>query len=318
MTRAKPTVHIKRVYEAPSPNDGFRVLVDRLWPRGLTRAKAKLDAWTKDAAPSTALRQWFHRDPKRWDEFRTRYKAELASNTGLGDLRALLRGRASVTLLYGATTTDHNHAIVLREALGPAKARPRRISSRRSKELAEQRPESSAVQSGGSLAQRQAAASKYKPKKITLLLVAEAPPCTPGRYFYFEHLDRHDWLFRYVWEGLMGDKPDRSRKAEHLTALREAGVYMIDLHEETISQPSLADLRPHVPRLIDRCRALKPGHIALVKSSVYGAAFEPLRAAGLQVIDERIPFPASGQQRKFLDSFRRAAAVAGRGHQAVR
>lgn len=162
-----------------------------------------------------------------------------------------------------------------------------------------------------SLAQRQTAAAKYKPSKIKLLLVAEAPPCTPDRYFYFEHVDQHDWLFRYVWEGLMGDKPDRTRKAAHLEALRDAGVYMIDLHEETISQPSLADLRPQVLGLLDRCRALKPRHVALIKSSVYDAAFEPLHAASLPVIDERIAFPASGQQKKFLTSFRRAATVAG-------
>lgn len=162
-----------------------------------------------------------------------------------------------------------------------------------------------------SLSDRQAAAAKYRPDRINLLLVAEAPPCTPGRYFYFEHVDRHDWLFRYVWEGLMGDKPDRSRKAEHLAALRDAGVCMIDLHEETVSRPSLADLRPHVPGLLDRCGGLRPRRIALIKSSVYDAAFETLRAASLPVIDERIPFPASGQQKKFLDSFRRAAAVAG-------
>lgn len=162
-----------------------------------------------------------------------------------------------------------------------------------------------------SLAQRQAAAAKYEPKKIDLLLIAEAQPCTPGRCFYFEQVDTHDWLFRYVWEGLMGDKPDRSRKAEHLAALRDAGVYMIDLHEETIWQPLLADFRPHVSGLLDRCRALKPRHIAIIKPSVHDAAFEPLRAAGLPVIDERIPVPASGQQKKFLDSFRRAAAVAG-------
>lgn len=162
-----------------------------------------------------------------------------------------------------------------------------------------------------SLAQRQAAAARYKPKKINLLLAAEAPPCTPDRYFYFEHVDRHDWLFRYVWEGLMNDKPDRSRKAEHLATLRDVGVYVLDLHEETVSQPSLAALRPCVPGLLDRCRELKPGHIALIKSSVFDVAFEPLRAAGLPVIDERIPFPASGQQKKFLDSFRRAVAVAG-------
>jgi len=162
-----------------------------------------------------------------------------------------------------------------------------------------------------SLSARQAASKKFQPRQIQLLLVAEAPPCTPGRAFYFEHLDQHDWLFRYVWEGLMGDKPDRTRKGVHLGALRDAGVFMIDLHEETISQPSLAALRPHVPRLIERCRLLKPRNIALIKSSVYDAAFEPLRAGGLPVIDERMPFPASGQQRRFLEAFRRAAASAG-------
>lgn len=162
-----------------------------------------------------------------------------------------------------------------------------------------------------SLTKRLNAAAKYKPASIKLLLVAEAPPCTEGRYFYFEDVDQHDWLFRYTWEGLMGEKPDRAQKAEHLAALRDAGVYMIDLHEENISQPSLTELRPKVPGLLERCRSLKPRQIVLIKSSVYDAAFEPLREAKMPVIDERIPFPASGQQKKFLESFGRAAAIAG-------
>lgn len=157
-----------------------------------------------------------------------------------------------------------------------------------------------------SLSDRRAAAAKYRPGVIRLLLVAEAPPCTPGRYFYFEHADPHDWLFRYVWEGLTGDKPDRGRKPEHLAALRDAGVYLIDLHEETISQPTPGELRPHVAGLVARCRELAPEHIVLIKSSVHDAAFEALHAANLPVIDERIPFPASGQQRKFLEGFGRA------------
>lgn len=161
------------------------------------------------------------------------------------------------------------------------------------------------------LEQRRAAGRKYRPTRVNLLLVAEAPPCTPDRYFYFEHVDRHDWLFRYVWEGLMGTKPDRTRKAEHLAALRDAGVYLIDLHEASISQPTLADLRPHVPGLVEHCRDLRPKAIVLIKSTVYDAAYEPLRAAGLPVIDERIPFPASGQQKKFLEAFRRAVDSAG-------
>jgi hypothetical protein len=162
-----------------------------------------------------------------------------------------------------------------------------------------------------SLTQRRAAAAKYRPETIDLLLVAEAPPCTSGRYFYFEHVDQHDWLFRYVWEGVMGSKPDRSQKATHLATLRDSGIYLIDLHEESISQPSLARSTAEVPDLLVRCRTLKPRHIALIKSSVYDAAFEPLIAASFPVINERIPFPASGQQKKFLEAFRRALGIAG-------
>ena len=162
-----------------------------------------------------------------------------------------------------------------------------------------------------SLSMRRAAARKYKPSKVRLLLVAEAPPCDTDRYFYFEQVDRHDWLFRYVWEGLTGEKPEREGKAAHLAALRDAGVFMIDLHEENISEPTIADLRPRVPDLVERCRELRPGAIVLIKSVVYDAAYGALCDAGLPVIDERMPFPASGQQRKFLDGFRRAVGEAG-------
>ncbi len=163
------------------------------------------------------------------------------------------------------------------------------------------------------LATRASASAKYKPKVIKLLLVAEAPPCTAERYFYFEHVDRHDWLFRYVWEGLMGTKPDRQSKAEHLAALRDAGVFVTELHEASIESPSAADLRPMVPGLVDRCLAMKPRHVVLIKSVVYDVAFDALVSAGIPVIDQRIPFPASGQQQKFLDGFRAAAKVAGVG-----
>lgn len=157
-----------------------------------------------------------------------------------------------------------------------------------------------------SLAQRAAAAAKYRPAIVKLLLIAEAPPCAPDRYFYFEKLDIHDWLFRYVWEGLMNSKPDRSKKPEHLGMFRDAGLFLIDLHEDSISKPTLADLKPKVPDLVRRCLRLKPQRIVLIKSSVYDAAFEALTAAGLPAMDERIPFPASGQQQKFLTGFRRA------------
>ncbi len=160
-----------------------------------------------------------------------------------------------------------------------------------------------------SLSKRRTAAAKYKPKKVDLLLVAEAPPCDLDRYFYFENVAEHDWLFRYVWEALRNEKPDRASKADHLAALRDEGVFLIDLHEDNISQPTRAQLDPHIPGLIDRCRALKPRRIILIKSIVHDAAFEPLKAAGLPVIDARIPFPASGQQKKFLDLFRLAVGT---------
>lgn len=155
-------------------------------------------------------------------------------------------------------------------------------------------------------AARRKAAKKYKPDTVRLLIVAEAPPCTPERSFYFEHMDQHDWLFRYVWEGLTGQKPDRSRKAEHLGALQAAGVFMIDLHEDPISGSTAKDLAPCVPGLIARCRELRPKAIVLIKSVVYDMAFDVLTTAGLPVVDERIPFPASGQQKKFLEAFRAA------------
>ena len=156
-------------------------------------------------------------------------------------------------------------------------------------------------------AARRKAAKKYKPDSVRLLIVAEAPPCTPERSFYFEHVYQHDWLFCYVWEGLTGQKPDRARKAEHLTALRDAGVFMIDLHEDQISDPSAKDLALCVPGLIARCKELRPKAIVLIKSVVYDVAFDALTAAGLPVVDERIPFPASGQQKKFLEAFSTAA-----------
>ncbi len=162
-----------------------------------------------------------------------------------------------------------------------------------------------------SLARHSAAARKYRPSKVRLLLVAEAPPCDADRYFYFEDVDRHDWLFRYVWEGLTGAKPERADKANHLAALRDAGVFLIDLHQDHINHPKAAALAPRVPGLIDRCRALHPERIVLIKSIVHDVAFEPMRAAGLPVADARIPFPASGQQRNFLDLFRAAVDGAG-------
>jgi uncharacterized protein YeaO (DUF488 family) len=110
-------IAIKRVYEPAGAGDGFRVLVDRLWPRGLSKEKARADLWLKDIAPSGALRKWFAHDPAKWDGFRKRYQAELE---GKGDmLDMLLRKAASgrLTLLYGAKDTERNQAVVLKEYL---------------------------------------------------------------------------------------------------------------------------------------------------------------------------------------------------------
>ncbi len=110
-------IQIKRVYEAPDASDGFRVLVDRLWPRGVAKELAALDLWMKDIAPSSELRLWFGHDPKRWTEFQTRYRAELKEHdTDLAELRSQAR-KGTVTLLFGARDVEHNEAVVLRNVL---------------------------------------------------------------------------------------------------------------------------------------------------------------------------------------------------------
>ena len=109
-------VAIKRIYEPPSPADGRRILVDRLWPRGVSKARARLDAWMKDVGPSDELRRWFDHQPERWAEFRRRYIDELKSNVELAALRdAAVAG--PLTLLYAARDTTHNEAVVLAEQL---------------------------------------------------------------------------------------------------------------------------------------------------------------------------------------------------------
>lgn len=112
-----PQVRVRRIYDSPGPDDGFRVLVDRLWPRGLSRDAARIDLWLKDVAPSHALRQWFSHDPGRWPEFRSRYFAELDQHP---ESISLLRDRlkaGNVTLLYAARDREHNQAVALAEFL---------------------------------------------------------------------------------------------------------------------------------------------------------------------------------------------------------
>jgi uncharacterized protein YeaO (DUF488 family) len=112
------SIKIKRAYEAPSADDGIRVLVDRLWPRGLSKASFKYDLWPKDLAPSNELRKWYGHDPKRAAEFRRRYRSELAEHRDeLAALRAELKGH-NATLLTATHEIDLSHAVVLRDLLG--------------------------------------------------------------------------------------------------------------------------------------------------------------------------------------------------------
>lgn len=110
-------IKLKRIYEAASPKDGKRIYVDRLWPRGLKKEDAKMDAWLKDLAPSTELRKWYGHDPSRYDEFKRRYIRELASKSQIIE-RIREEGRTQVvTLLFSAKDTEHNNAVVLKEIM---------------------------------------------------------------------------------------------------------------------------------------------------------------------------------------------------------
>ncbi|MGH7937553.1 MAG: DUF488 family protein, N3 subclade, partial [Bryobacteraceae bacterium] len=115
--RGAMNIKLKRVYEKPSRTDGTRILVDRLWPRGLTKERAAVDLWLKEIAPSTELRKWFDHDPAKWTEFRRRYRAEVKNHS---DELRLIKSKVRegrVTLLYGARDQEHNEAVVLQEIL---------------------------------------------------------------------------------------------------------------------------------------------------------------------------------------------------------
>ena len=111
-------IELKRAYEPAAADDGFRIYVDRLWPRGLSHATFHYDLWDKEIAPSSELREWFHADPQnRWAEFEQRYSAELKVNPAFAALRQTLAGRPKVTLLYSSHDHEHNNAVVLASAL---------------------------------------------------------------------------------------------------------------------------------------------------------------------------------------------------------
>ena len=121
-------VRIKRVYEPPEPRDGTRILIDRLWPRGLTKDRARVDVWRKDIAPSASLREWFGHDPAKWEEFQKRYWKELEEKKEAVQLLKQKSKQGTVTLVYAARDEEHNGALALKRFLeGHSSATRRRI-----------------------------------------------------------------------------------------------------------------------------------------------------------------------------------------------
>jgi uncharacterized protein YeaO (DUF488 family) len=110
-------IHLKRAYEEPSQNDGLRVLVERLWPRGLTKGRAAVDLWLKDVAPSPELRKWFGHDPARWEQFQERYRQELREKKEAVRLLKQKAKEGTVTLVYAARDEEHNGALILKRIL---------------------------------------------------------------------------------------------------------------------------------------------------------------------------------------------------------
>jgi len=111
------SVFVKRVYEKPEKKDGFRILVDHLWPRGLTKEAVHADVWIKETAPSTSLRKWFNHEPGKWAAFKKLYTAELKKSTAVTGLIEYCKKNKTVTLLYAAKDEEHNHALVLQQFL---------------------------------------------------------------------------------------------------------------------------------------------------------------------------------------------------------
>ena len=110
-------IKLKRAYEPKEKADGFRILVDRLWPRGIKKEDLEIDVWLKEVAPSSALRKWFNHDPEKWATFKTKYKAELKQSAMLGELKQFVKKYKKITLVYAAKNEEHNQAVVLKELL---------------------------------------------------------------------------------------------------------------------------------------------------------------------------------------------------------
>lgn len=145
---------------------------------------------------------------------------------------------------------------------------------------------------------RARAAARYKPERVDTLVVAEAPPSALNRYFYFEDVSEHDSLFRHVVQAVLGEKPTRD-KAPYLDELRERGWFLVHLSEDPFDDRAV--LPSLVPDLIARCEEIRPRRILLVGAPLYDLVHRPMHASGLPLVDARMPFPGSGQQRRFLD-----------------
>jgi hypothetical protein len=155
---------------------------------------------------------------------------------------------------------------------------------------------------------RNDAADRYRPQRVRLLLIAQMPPDELDRYFYFATVPTADYLFQAVVPHLLGEQPARLDKREQLAALRDQGVFLIDLKPDPCDdQP----IQAFVADLVKRATKLAPEHAILVKVDVYDAAFQALREAAIPVVDERIPFPSTGQQKQFARKFRNALVLAG-------
>jgi len=148
---------------------------------------------------------------------------------------------------------------------------------------------------------RRRAAARFKPDLVDTLLVDEAPPSALDRYFYFEDVDTHDSLFRYVVRAALGESPTRD-KTPYLHALRDQGWFLIDAVEEPFRHRRDVVTRA-LPDLVRRIRALSPERVVLIGARLYDEVYDGLRSARVPVADVRLPYPGSGQQRRFLDGF---------------
>lgn len=146
---------------------------------------------------------------------------------------------------------------------------------------------------------RDAAAARYRPEVVELLLIAEAPPSSLDRYFYFEDVRDQDSLFRHVVRAVLAIEPSRAEKASELRRLADRGVFLIDLKPEPKESGDV--IERYVPDLVARAAALTPRKIITIKANVCDLTQPALRAGGLDVVDQRVPFPGNGQQRRFLE-----------------